>query len=212
MPTLTAPTPDTTPRRPRSALRVLASLGVLVTLAAVGVAGTYSALNDVSSNPGNSFSAGSVSVTDNDAGASLLTLTNAKPGDIASGCIVVTYGGSLPANVRLYGATTGTGLDQYLTLKVTRGTISAPTAGSCTGFTADSTNYITQGAGVVYNGNLSAWPSTSATALDDPTTAAKEIWNQNEKHAYRLDVTVQNDPLGQGKTATESFTWEAQNT
>jgi len=80
----------------------------------------------------------------------VLSLANAKPGAVSTGCLNVSYTGTLPANVKLYGTGGGTGLNQYLNLVVTRGTFTGtPPAGSCTGFTADSTNYITQGAGVM---------------------------------------------------------------
>jgi hypothetical protein len=201
--------PVAAPRRRRTTVRLLASAAVLALLGLVGVASTFSALNAVTANPGNSFSAGSVLIADNDAGSSMLALTNAKPADTATGCILVTYSGTLPATVRIYHATTGTGLSSYLTLKITRGTFSGtPAATSCTGFTADSTNWIGAGAGVVYNATLSGFPASSAAAVTEPTA---DTWTQGESHAYRFDVTVQNDPLAQGKTATESFTWEAQN-
>jgi hypothetical protein len=184
-------------------------------LAVIGaVAGqTSSSLNDVTTNPGNSFVSGTVKVSDNDAGTALVSLANAKPGATATGCIVVTYTGTLAANVRIFGTTTGTGLDQYLDLNVTRGTISGtPAAGSCTNFTADATAYIGQGAGVIYNGTLGAFPTSSATALLDPTTGSPATWTTNAAHAYRIQVTLQNAAAGQGKTASQSFTWQADNT
>ena len=80
-----------------------------------------------------------------------------------------TYGGTVPADVRVYGSVSG-GLAGYLTLTVTRGTIAgAPAAKSCTSFVADSTDYLSKGAGVIYSGNLSAFPTSAASALVDPT-------------------------------------------
>jgi hypothetical protein len=199
-------------RRRRTAFKLLASAGVLLVLAIVGVASTYSALNAVTTNPGNSFASGSVLIASNDSVSSMLSLSNAKPGDTTAGCILVTYSGTLPATVRLYSTTTGSGLDGYLTLKITRGTISGtPTPGSCTGFVADSTSWIGAGAGIVYNATLSGFPASSAAAVPEPTAATPESWTQGESHAYRFDVTVGSDPAAQGKTATTSFTWEAQN-
>ena len=45
-----------------------------------------------------------------------------RPGNTDTGCIKVSYAGSLASEVRLYGTTSGTGLDAYLDLTVTRGT------------------------------------------------------------------------------------------
>jgi predicted ribosomally synthesized peptide with SipW-like signal peptide len=203
---------DAAPSRRRTALRLLASAGVLIALTVVGVTSTYSAFNAVTTNPGNTFTAGTVTISDNDTGTSALSLTNAKPGDVTTGCVVVTYGGSLPATVRLYSTTTGTGLDAYLTLKITRGTISGtPAPGSCTNFVADSTSWIGAGAGIIFSATLSGFPANSAGASAEPAASTPETWTQGETHAYRLDVTVQNDNAAQGKTATESFAWEAQN-
>jgi len=87
-------------------------------------------------------------------------------------CLRVTYAGTLPATVRLYGTSSGA-LAPYLTLTVTRGTDAAPSFDSCSGFTADVTNYIGAGAGVVYSGSLSGYP-TAASPLTEPTAGAPE--------------------------------------
>ena len=67
--------------------------------------------------------------------------------------------------MRLYGTTTGTGLDQYLDLKVTRGTYtpSEPAFDSCTNFQPDGTEYIAgKGNGVIYDGTLQGFPDDYA--------------------------------------------------
>ena len=64
--------------------------------------------------------------------------------------------------VHLYDTVGGTGLATYLNLTVTRGTISGtPAAGSCTGFTADTTAWSGAGAGVIYNGTLASFPAST---------------------------------------------------
>jgi hypothetical protein len=209
------PSPTSSRRRRvcRTAAKLAASAALAASLGAVAVPGTFSSFNAVTSNAGTTIATGTVALSDNDAGNAVLSLAAAKPGDTATGCIVVTYGGSLPATVVMYGTTGGTGLDPYLDLKVTRGTISGtPAAGSCTNFTADTTNYIGQGAGVVYSGTLQGWPDTSATGLADPVAGSPATWSAGEAHAYRIQATVRSDAAGQGKTATQTFTWQAANT
>src|SRR4051794_41659732 len=76
---------------------VLSVLIVGVVGAIVGV-GTLSAFSSSTSNSGNNFDAGTVYVTDNDAGSALYNVTNRKPGDSVTNCIKVTYGGSLGAH------------------------------------------------------------------------------------------------------------------
>ncbi|HYM56812.1 MAG TPA: TasA family protein [Solirubrobacteraceae bacterium] len=190
--------------------RLLASLAVLLAVGVVVVGGgTYSAFSSSPESNGNSFAAGTVYLSDNDAGAAMLSLTNAVPGNSDTSCLKVTYAGSLPATVRLYGSSSGA-LASYLTLTVTRGTNTAPSFDSCTGFTADATNYIGAGTGVVYSGSLSAYP-TAASPLIEPTAGAPETWTASEVHSYRFVISLDNNLSAQGQSATASFTWEARN-
>jgi hypothetical protein len=194
-------------------VKVAATIVVLTACAVLAGAATWSNLNATATNPSSAFTAGTVLIGSNSSTTALLSLANAKPGSVATGCVQVTYTGTLPSNVRLYGTGGGTGLNQYLTLVVTRGTFTGtPAAGSCTGFTADSTNYVSQGAGVIYNGTLASWPGTSASALPDPTTASPATWNTGAVHGYQFQVTLQSNAAGQGLTGSQSFTFEADNT
>lgn len=184
---------------------ILALLGVVV-----GV-GTWSAFSDTTENPGNDFATGTVVITDDDGGSAMLVLADAEPGDSDTSCIMVTYTGTLPATVRLYGTTTGTGLDQYLDLTVTRGT-KASAFDSCADFVADSTDYNGDGPGVIFDGTLQGYPDSYAAGIVDPTSGSPETWTTSEMHAYRFVITVQDDNDAQGLSANQTFTWEAQNT
>jgi hypothetical protein len=196
----------------RIAAKLAATGAVLGGCAALLSTGTWSNLNATATNPSNSFSAGTVQIASNSATAAV-TLTNAKPGSVATGCIQVSYTGTLPATVKLYGTSGGTGLNQYLNLLVTRGTFSgSPASGSCTGFTADTANYITLGAGVIYSGTVANWPATAATAQVDPTAGSPATWATGNTHGYQFQVTVQSNAAGQGLTGSETFVFEADNT
>lgn len=199
------------PRRGRLAIRLLASAAVLAAASGAWSAATWSALSDTSATPGNSVTAGSVDLSDNDSGGGLLVLASARPNDSVTGCVRVTYSGSAPAKVRLFGATAGgTGLANHLDLTVTRGTLSPGAGfGSCTTFTPDATNYLGSGSGVVYVGTLAAFPADGSGALADPTAAAATTWNAGDVHSYRFQATLRNTPAAQGTTATPSFTWAA---
>lgn len=191
------------------AVKLAATAAALLLSAAVWSAGTWSAFDRTASSPGNAVATGSVALSDNDGGAPLLSLTGARNGSSVTSCVKLTYGGTVPADVRVYGAVSGTGLDTYLTLTITRGTIAGtPAAKSCTGFSADATDYLGRGAGVIYSGNLSAFPTSAGTALVDPTSALDAQWNAGEAHAYKLTVTM-NSASGAGKSATADFTWLA---
>lgn len=206
------------PRQPRSAAKLGLTLLVVALLGVVAAIGTWSAFSSTTENPGNTFSAGSVSLTDNDTGTAMFTMTNMVPGSTDTGCIKVSYTGTLTSNVRLYGTTTGTGLDQYLNLKITRGTYSSePGFDSCTNFVAGTTNHLGAGAGVIYNGTLQAYGDSYSAGLTDPSDCgtppcAAEAWtNLPENHVYKFEITLQDDNNAQNKNATQAFTWEARN-
>jgi hypothetical protein len=182
----------------------------------VGLAGalltnaTLAALSSVSQNSGNRVQTGTVTIADNDGGSALLSLSNAVPGDSSTGCIRTTFTGSLNSNVRLYASVSGS-LAPYLTLTVTRGSDSAPSFSSCANFTADATNYLGQGAGVIYQGSLSGFPGSYAAGIADPHPSAPETWTTGEAHSYRFAISLDNNSAAEGQSATASFSWEARN-
>jgi hypothetical protein len=184
-------------------------VGVLATVAGTA---TWSAFSNSSTNSGNRFESGTVTITDNDNSGTLVSLANATPGTTATGCIKVSYDGSLDASVKLLGTVSGS-LAQYLTVKVTRGTDGGSSFPGCGSFTPDTRDYVGQGAGVLYNGNLSSFPTSYAAGITDPdnSSGATETWSSGEAHAYKLEVTLQNDTAAEGQSANTSFTWEARN-
>jgi hypothetical protein len=163
-------TARTGPTRARRLAQI--ALIAVLTFGSAGVfaAVAYAAFAATSGNAGNSYSAGTVTLTDNDGGSAMLSLSNALPGATDTSCIRTSYSGSLPATVRHYATVTGT-LAPYLTLKVTRGSSSSG-FDNCTGFTPDTTNYNGAGAGVIYNGDLSGLPSSYAAGIVDPDASS----------------------------------------
>ena len=207
-----APRPAARPRprwsRSRRSVLTMLVIGVAGLLAG---AGSYAVFTATTGNTGNSFTSGTVAIQDNDSNTAMLALANAKPGDADTSCIRIEYTGSLDSTVRLYGSVSGS-LASYLTLTVTRGTDSSPSFDSCANFTADATNYIGAGNGVVYSGPLSSFPASYAAGIVDPTSGSPETWSQSEAHSYRFVVTLQDNNAAQGLTGNASFTWEARNT
>jgi hypothetical protein len=192
------------------ARKLLASALVLGVAGTVAGVGTFSAFSSTTSNPSNAFATGTVTLGSNSLGASVLSLSNAVPGASATpGCIKVSYTGSLASTVKLYATVSGS-LAPYLNLTVTRGTETAPSFPSCSTFTADATNYLGLGAGVLYSGTLGSYPTTYATGIDD---AAAQTWNTNNAHSYKFQLTLPSGvaSAAQGLTASASFTWEARN-
>lgn len=192
--------------------KVIATMVLIAVLGAAGGSSTWASFNATTDNLGNQATSGTVDVTDNDGGApAMLSFSDAMPGTSDTGCIKVVYSGSLTSDLRLYGTTTGSGLDQYLDLKITRGTYSGPDPAfdSCTNFREDATDYIGAGAGVIYNGTLQGFGDDYATGLSDPTPGAPEAWTTGESHVYKIQVTLQDNVAAESKNATQTFTWEA---
>ena len=194
-------------RRPRRFLRV-AIVGLLAVAAVNGVVGSLAALSAQTKNPSNRFSTGTVIIGDNSFGFTLFTLSAADPGSSASGCIQVQSTGSVASTVHLYGSASGS-LASYINLTVTRGTDSSPSYASCTNFTADGTNYLGSGNGVIYSGTLAAYPASYASGIVDPIASSPESWTQNEQHSYKITATLQSNNAAQGLTASATFAWEA---
>lgn len=189
----------------RNLLLTVVIVGLLI--AAVGAA-VFSTYTTVTSNNGNTFKAGEISLSDNDSGSALFTINGFVPGDSFVRCIEVDYTSTqgVQSQVRLWGNTGGNGLDQYLDLKIRRGTQPATTtSGDCTGFTPDTTDYISSGAGVFYDDTLQRFPDDWTGGTDDP----KPAWDNGDIVVYEITLTVQNNNNAQGLTATQDFRFEA---
>lgn len=186
--------------------KILLSVLVIGALGSIVALGAFSAFSDSTTNPGNTFSAGTVDISDNDTGSAMYQLTNQEPGVTTNRCIRVTYNGSLDSAVRLYSSAVGAGA-QYVDLTITPGTQGAAAFPNCTGFSADP-------GGPIYNGtlaNFAASHSSWANGLAAPGPLAAD-WSTNDEVVYRFSVSLQDDNAAQGATSgSHDFTWEAQN-
>ena len=184
----------------------------LLTLLLVGVVGataglgTFSAFSSTTDNTGNTFSAGTVTIADNDAGSALYNVSNAKPGVSTVSCILLTYSGSLDADVKLYTTSSVNAFASNVDLTIEKGTGSGSFP-SCTGFTAQST---------IYSGTLANFASTDNSYANGIAAypGAQTKWSTGDTLVYRFTVTlnsgVSNAAQG-GSTGSHSFTWEARN-
>jgi Camelysin metallo-endopeptidase len=191
--------------------KILASLVVVGIAASVAAFGVFSAFSSSTSNPGNSFTAGTVNISDNDANAAAYNVSNGKPGSTQSECIRVVYTGSLDSDVHLYTPESIGTLGPYVNLTVTPGTQATPNP-NCSGFTPDS-------GGAIYNGTLSAWQTAHhdwATGLSVLPSASATKWVTNDAVVYQVQATLADDNNANGvssslSTGTHSFVWEARN-
>lgn len=201
-------------RGPSSRVRRNLAKGVLPLgiLASAGLVwqSSYAAFSGTTSNAGNSFTAGTVKLTDSANGTAILNASALKPGDTGQACIALTYGGSLASNAKLYVApgdlttTTPSNLAPYLTLKVDEG---SGTAADCSDFSSVANDYNAANAAT---GTLDDF---AATSTNFATGAGSWSPNANgQTRTYRFTWTVQDTNAAQGLNATVKFTWEAQNT
>jgi hypothetical protein len=180
-------------------VRYAAALLSLLMVSVLVVTASRAAFSDTTDNAANSWAAGTVTITDDDSGSAMFSVTAMKPGQTVTNCIAVTYSGTLtPADVKLYGSTGGTGLDAYLDTTVEIGT--GGSFGDCTGFTTSST---------LFSGTLASFASTYTNWASG--LAAWSPASTPESRTFKFTMTLQDDNSAQGLDATATFTWEAQN-
>ena len=195
-------------RKAKKILLTLLTVGVIAGMVGFGV---FSAFSSTTTNPGNNFRAGSVTLTSDNTATALYDVTGAKPGDSSPvKCITVTYSGSLPSTVKLYRSamTGGTGLDAYLDLTVTKGASTYPT--DCTGFTPAATG------SNVFSAKLdtlgTSFSSGTAVTLTNGSGAA--AWTNGNAVTYRFQASLASGVSNNANglvTGTHSFSFEAQN-
>lgn len=192
------------PGRPgrRARRLVLGAVAVSALLLSTGIVWRAAYASFTVSTPSfvTTWSTGTVSITDDDAGKTMFSLSGLAPGAAATRCITVTSTGNVSAVVRLYGAnrTTKNSLASYVTLTVLAG--SGGTSTDCSGFVADST---------VYRGALSAFPSTYGTGVGAWTTSGNAA-GETRSYQFTYLLNTNTPSTAQSGTAGLAFTWEAQ--
>lgn len=195
-------------RRPGTwAARAAGALAVGVALTGTSALvwqASYSSFSATTTNTGNTWSAGTVILT-NDASTAMFTATNLKPGATGTKCIAVTSTGSLASAVKLYGTgySASNGIGTALTVAITQGT--GGSSSSCTGFAADASN------SSVYSGTLAGFSAATGYANGLGTWAP--TGGASATKVFRFVYTVDPNAVNtvQGGTASIGFTWEAQN-
>lgn len=200
-------------RRSAWSPRVLAALlavplGLLGSGALVWQA-SYAAFTAQTVNPANSWTTGSVALSDDDGGAAMFSQSAVKPGSSGQKCITVTYNGSITSGVRLFIATGGltgsTPLASALTLVVEEGSGSSFGASpDCTGFTATG--------GPLYSGTLNGFATTRTQYSNGVSAWAPTGAAQTRTFRFAWTLPTSADNTVQNLSTTATFTWEAQNT
>lgn len=190
--------------------KLLLSVLVVGIAGSVAAFGVFSAFSSQTSNPGNSFSAGTVNISDNDGGVASYSVSGGKPGSTQSSCVRVVYTGSLDADVKLYTPDTIGTLGPYVNLSIQPGTQATPNM-NCSGFTPVGS--------AAYSGTLSAWATAHnswANGLSVLPSISATKWATNDAVVYKITATLADDNNANGVTSSmstgaHSFVWEAQN-
>jgi hypothetical protein len=199
-----------TAARPSRKVATIASLVAIP--AALAVSGlvvaqsSYSAYSATTVSPTSNWATGTVALSDDDANAAAFSVANARPGASGSRCLVVTSNGTLPSQVRVYGANGSgtTNLAAYLDLTITQGT--GGSFGSCDGFTPLSSD------AQVFHGSLMTFGTTRTGYANgvggwNPTGAVPE--SRTYQLSYTISPDAPNDTMG--GTAAGDIVFEAQN-
>ena len=159
-----------------------------------------------------SVGTGTVVLTNNTTGSTLINIAGLTGGDTTTSCLVVDYQGTIvPAPINLFGASAGVNtLDPFLDLTVETGTKPTNTAGDTT--CGDFTPGV-----VIFNATT---PSATAGTVQaflakyhDFATSLYTGWSANaqfDKKAFRFTFHVKDDNAAQGKTSSPVFTWKTE--
>jgi hypothetical protein len=166
------------------------------------------AFTSTTRNAGNSWSAGQVTLTDDDLGSAAFHVENLVPGQTGTKCIVVTSNSNVAGEVRSYtqNLSTASGLEDRIFFQVEQGT--GGSFNDCTGFTPL--------AGALPAAAL----STLATVNHDYATGGAR-WattgTPGETHSYRgtwtfntTGMTQQQIDALQGSRVSVDLVWELQ--
>lgn len=177
----------------RHPLRALGALSALVAAVAVAV-GSSASFTATSANPSNTFAAGTLSILNSKEGLAVLTASNMKPGDSATGTVDVENSGSLSGAFTLSRS------------NIVDSDGANPMSGKLNLVVKDCGDFSSGpptcdvGDPVRYTGTIAAMGSTALGTF----VAA-------EKHRYEFTVTfdVSAGNAYQGDSSTTEFTWAA---
>src|SRR3954452_14321641 len=183
---------------PRRALAALATVLVAVGLTAASGAN----FNAQTANPSNTFTAGTLSMSNSLDKAAILTASNMRPGDPATtGTVDIKNTGSLSAPFVLSkGTVSNTDATNPMASKLNLTVI------DCGDFSSGTPTCGDAGDVVKYPGGTIAQMGTAGHAV-----AALGTFAANEKHRYEFDVALDAsaDDNYQGDSATAQFLWNA---
>jgi hypothetical protein len=185
-------------------LRLVVGLGIAVLAGLLGSGvlvwrGTSALFTATTTSPGNSWTAGTVALADDDSGTALFTAAGLVPGAQDENCLTVDYTGDVATAVKLYATsfTDGGSLAQYLHLVIQEG--SGGGYGDCTGFVPSAG---------IWTGTLDAFAAGATDYASGvggwaPSGAASTVY----RVAWTLDAATPTSM--QGASTGLTFRWES---
>jgi hypothetical protein len=163
----------------RSRLIVKASMTCVVVMSMAGIVYSQAAaaLNAPAPAP---FRPSQIRLTSDSAGHAMFEDVSMDPGQTVASSMAVTFEGHAPAEIRLYGSTSGGRFARALELEVRRGER------------------------VLYLGSLADFPDRYETGVVDPAT-----WHASTTASYRFRVSAARGTRMPNGTTIQSFIWEA---
>ncbi len=197
-------------------IRIAGAAAGVVLVSGMVLQVSSAAFTGETSNSGNSWAAGSVTLTDDDSGIALYaSQANIVPGYSQTRCIEVSYTGSVQTTkLDLHAAVTSTGspvsdngLSDDLDVQVSMGPIASKCNVGDTGFVDALTGVIPAVGTSMYDGTLAAFN----TAASPKTTGWTPASGTDSMRPFLFTVTLGQDTANdaQGDSATAAFTWTA---
>ena len=175
----------------RAAARAFAAAVSALIISTLVVSQSSAAIDPDGTVAGNSIEAGTVSLTDDDQGRSLLALEAMAPGRPIQECITVTYDGTiLPVELTLETQTVGD-LGPFLEVSIERGVGGG--FGVCEGFEPTD---------LVFSGTLDELDRKGVMGLGF-------IYNTLDSSVFRFEVELKDEADAVGRESSIDFVWEA---
>jgi hypothetical protein len=199
-------------KKPSSRTRAILGFGAapLAILLAGGLVwqSSYAAFTATTRSAGNSWSAGAVTLTDDDRGAAAFTATELVPGSTGTKCIVVTSTATVPGEVRSYVtnlSTSGAALADRITFKLEAGT--GGSFNDCTGFTPIGATEVANPLSTVatsrhdYATGGHSWATTGAAGGESRTYRGTWTFDTTGLSQQQIDTL-------QGSSVSADLVWE----
>ena len=164
--------------------------------------GTNAAFTSTTSNGANNWTAGAVTISDDDSNVAMFNATGLVPGSTGSKCIKVTYSGNVTAAVKLYVSASSGTLNPYIDLVVEEGSGGGNVGdfSSCGSFSGST----------IYNGTLASFGSTKTGFATGVGTFAPTASGQFKVYKFSYTLSASTPDSQQSATAALTFQWESQ--